>query len=381
MNIDCHPHYFLECQVSYWWWRVVPVSLIVIGTVGNVLSLLVLLRKNLRRLSASVYLLFLAASDLLFIWSYTVRETLYAITGINLINLSSVFCRGLFWMGLTSASFSIWLLVSLTIERVFMTRFPVYSYQRLTPKLATKICCALLVVVMVANGHVIFGFTLHDVDTFSEGSNFSEVHRRIIERFPCQFISEEYFLFYVTYWNMIYMIFFNIIPIIIITTGNISIAATILTQRKKMKVHPVSSCGNTTAVSCKSSVSEQRQISSVRHVNDAERLPKFDDVNTSEPRDSTQNNSSVTRLLFVICAFFVITTVPFAVFYVFKPHVQEVSYKGVARIQLIQSVIHSLMFSNFSLNFFLYFVSGTLFKQEWTRLKAEVRNKMHCVSI
>jgi hypothetical protein len=43
-----------------------------------------------------------------------------------------------------------------------------------------------------------------------------------------------------------------------------------------------------------------------------------------------------------------------------------------ARWQLFTVIVNLLLWSNFSFNFFFYFMSGTLFKREWKRIMEKV---------
>ena len=55
-------------QAALWVWKIVPVTLLTIGTVGNILNIIVLSRKQMRKYSTTIYLLFLAVSDMFMVF-------------------------------------------------------------------------------------------------------------------------------------------------------------------------------------------------------------------------------------------------------------------------------------------------------------------------
>lgn len=392
IHVNCFPNYFWECQVAYWVWRIFPVCSIFIGTCGNILNLIILSRKNVRKFSTSVYLLFLTVSDLAFLWCTAFRDTIYAVTGRNPADESEFNCKLLYWLSLTFASSSVWILVLLTIERVMMTRAPVFSWQRLSPRVAVVACSVLLCVAAVLNSHTLYGFTLYDIDKFNATFGETDARLSVVKQFPCFYSSPGYRLLYEKYWSPTVLILYTVIPMIIIIIGNINIATTIIIQKKKsMKIRPAENSRRISSKICDCNSSEQRKkcVCASKHAHDVH--GSIDDVikgsgdttlGGSRGRMSinTKNNKSATRLLFALSVFFVVTTLPYCVYYVIKGYLTHVSFRDIARLQLTQAVVHNMLFCNFSFNFFFYFASGTVFKQEWTRLTSNARRKIRELS-
>ncbi|KAH3877583.1 hypothetical protein DPMN_001458 [Dreissena polymorpha] len=124
----------------------------------------------------------------------------------------------------------------------------------------------------------------------------------------------------------------NIIPVCIITAGNLALLAALVKQKRQLRrVAP------NIAKGC--SVAGRRQKSS-------------------------------TRMLFILSGFFMITTLPYTMFRVYKDFNPSIGPREYARDILLESATEMLLSCNFTLNFFLYFVSGTLFKQEWQCIHA-----------
>jgi len=124
----------------------------------------------------------------------------------------------------------------------------------------------------------------------------------------------------------------NLIPIALIVLGNITIVVNIIQQRKKlMKIRP-------------SNISNQ---------------------------NTAHKHKSLTKLLFFLCGFFIATTAPFTISNVVTKWTNQNSTEAQHINELIFSTVcFNIGFCNFSFYFF-FFVSGTLFKQEWKKLLEE----------
>lgn len=161
-HVSCGDSNFAECYVAYWVWRTVPFALIGVGTFGNLISLVALTRPTLRRYSTSVYLTFLAVSDLLVLYCVVLRETVYAVTGKRFADASWLSCRATWWFAYTAAGSSVFMLVLLTCERVLMIKAPMFLRNKLTSKNAAIVASGTLTVVAVLNARMLLGFDLYD---------------------------------------------------------------------------------------------------------------------------------------------------------------------------------------------------------------------------
>lgn len=326
---DCGPGFYFECKVAYWLWRIFPVTLIIIGTFGNSLNIVVLSRKQMRNFSTNIYVLFLAITELAVLWIYVVPETIFSITGYQIDYMSPVSCRIRMWLSLTVGAFSPWILVLLTLERTLLTRFPVFSRNKLTPRNAVIASALCFVIIALVNGHVIFGFRFIDIPAVNNSTVFHP---------QCSFSSLEYGNFFVNSWSVIFLIIHNLVPATFILIGNFNIAGVILLQRKRLaRVNPAPS------------------------TSDADNIRK----------------KSSTKILFIISGFFIITLTPWCIHYVARGQISEpLSGQKLAEWQLFTVIVNILAWSNFSFNFFFYFVSGSHFKSEWNRVVEEAKIKL-----
>lgn len=331
---ECEPNNFIECRIAYWLWRTVPFILLAIGTFGNVVNIIILSRQKLRTFSTGVYLLILAISELTFLWTGLLPDTIYSITTFRLIDQSEVICRTRWWIALTSATLSVWILVLLTIERTLLTKAPVFSRNKMTPRFALISSLIVLVLVGLINGHMIYGFSIYTSTADKTVDDNIGENQLNASAFPCDFISSEYKYFYVHIWAVIMFILYTLLPSIIIILGNINIAAVILLQRKRQaKVAP----GNP----AKEAIANRKKSSA--------------------------------RMLFILSFFFMLSTMPYCIYFVVRSQVKYISDRNVAKWQLLTVIVNILGWCNFTFNFFFYFVNGTLFKQEWKRLVSKTK--------
>lgn len=333
---DCAPFYYIECRIAYWLWRTVPFVLLVIGTIGNILNICILSRQPLRRYSTGVFLLTLAISEITFLWSGLLPDTVYSITAFRFEDQAEIICRTRWWWALTSASFSVWVLVLLTLERTLLTKAPVFSRKYLTSKSAAISAFVVFLTIVSVNSHLLFGFTL-------ESKKAERIHRNetgnsvVLADLPCDFASTEYKLFYERTWSILVFILYTLLPAIIIISGNVNIALVLMFRIKRQaKIVP--------AVAAKK-IAEDRQKSSA-------------------------------KMLFILCLVFLITTMPYCIYFVVRGQIEEMSDKSVARWQLITVSVNILGWCNFTFNFFFYFVSGTLFKQEWQKIRRRIQDSV-----
>ena len=78
-------------QAALWIWKIVPVTLLTIGTVGNILNIIVLSRRQMRKYSTTIYLLFLAVSDMFMLWGSISRQILITVWHVEVIEISVLF--------------------------------------------------------------------------------------------------------------------------------------------------------------------------------------------------------------------------------------------------------------------------------------------------
>lgn len=319
---NCDVKQFIACQVSLWLWRTVPNIQLVFGTVGNILNVIILSRQKFRVHSTTVYLICLSFADLMTLWTFPFIRMLRHGFSIDPRNQSDIFCKLIPWLNYSAAGYSVWLLVALTVERMLLTRCPVYARSKLSCRKSLVVAMVLMTITFVLPVYLLFGFKIQSIPvTKSNGTVFQSV---------CHFTSNSFRNFYKTIRAWIALLALNVIPILIIASGNLVILLTLIQQRKKVKT--------------------------VTAPTDYRRWRVY---------PSSRSKSS-TRTILVVCLCFIVTTLPHTISEVVQGQLDTSMYSDEEyAYQALQHTIMSLLlYCNFSCNFLLYVVSGTLFKQE-----------------
>ncbi|XP_052778115.1 thyrotropin-releasing hormone receptor-like [Mya arenaria] len=105
-------------------YRIVPPVLLVMGTFGNILTIIVLTRPASRKTSTAIYLIAMAFADLMVLYTGLLRWWMIHSFGIDISLLGNVGCRLIWFFVFASPQLSSWLLVAVTCERIISTKWP-----------------------------------------------------------------------------------------------------------------------------------------------------------------------------------------------------------------------------------------------------------------
>ena len=95
----------------------------------------------------------------------------------------------------------------------------------------------------------------------------------------------------------------------------------------------------------------------------------------SAPRSKRQNAAN--KMLFAISIFCLLTTIPRCSFLlVLTVAIKQPTPQSFATLQLCYAVTLIMYFCNYTFNFYLYCLSGSIFKEEWNTVVGEVKQKV-----
>ena len=149
---------------------IIPIVLIVIGTFGNLLSIIILLNKDNRRITTNIYLIFLCLMDTISLYQWNLSRAVYALTNgqrdmwgrsLFMCKLSEFFP---FYALHTSAMF----LTCVELDRACLLRIGWYKRQIARRQIALIICITILVMIFGLNGFLFalgFEYTTYDNHT------------------------------------------------------------------------------------------------------------------------------------------------------------------------------------------------------------------------
>ena len=276
--------------------------LVILGTIGNVLSAIVMQRKRLRKYTTSVYLTMLACVDTAVLFTGLSRQWVLAVFNTDIRFLTSGLCKLHLFLMYFLVQLEAWILVCVAIERLVAVWLPLKAQRIFTRRFALLQMTALLLGLFVLNSHLFRTQIL--IPLGAGGGNI------------CRF--DPFFEFFrLKIWGWIDMVFASILPFGIMISSSIAIVAKLYIQR-----HKTASQGNASA-----------------------------------------KNASVTVMLLVVCGVFFVCTLPITI-YLSKSSDYERMYGCCYSNNVIWPLVNMFMYLNHAANFFLYCASGPRFRAE-----------------
>ena len=129
---------------------------IVIGTICNVLTFMVMRRKKMRHQSTYFYMAILAVLDQLVLIFGCLNYWMYVTFNINLLAYSHVLCKSVSFLYYSMLHMSVWMVVVMTIERFIAVALPLQASRLCTVRRAKKVTLMLLFTIGCINLHFVF---------------------------------------------------------------------------------------------------------------------------------------------------------------------------------------------------------------------------------
>jgi hypothetical protein len=193
---------------------------VILGFIGNFLSIIVFSRKTLRSRSCSMYFLSLSMSNICVLFGYTLENLLFHGYGIQFLS-NTFMCKSTIFLIYASTDISNYLLTLAAIDRCVLVSYPTAHYWFCRKSTANIFITITILLFSLINSHFLYGF-------------------RVDQDGSCLPISKEYIYFYVHHYDSyIDIIKTVLIPFLIILTCNICI---ILKLTRKRSFLSTTSC-------------------------------------------------------------------------------------------------------------------------------------------
>ncbi|OWF54091.1 Orexin receptor type 2 [Mizuhopecten yessoensis] len=293
----------------------VPPFMIVFGTFGNILSIFILTRKNIRQSTCTVYLVVLACSDLVVLYTGLLRTWISATFQNDIRTHTSGLCKVHTWLVYVSLDFSAWILVAVTAERVALVWFPHKAKAKCTKKSAAFVITPIFVCLMLINSHILYGM---DRVVKVDGNSTSIL---------CDFVTENYRYFFDELWPWVDLTIFCGLPFCFLVAGNVLIITKVFASQRAAR----------------------RQV--VPH-----------DPNSRAQRSQM---SSMSIMLICLNCVFMLCTTPVSIYLIGYIHWYRGASESIkATLSLFWTLVNVLMYANNTFNFLLYCMSGSRFRAE-----------------
>ncbi|CAF1334467.1 unnamed protein product [Adineta steineri] len=283
--------------------------LIIVGTVGNLLTIIVLLRRNLRRLVTIRYLIVVSICDTISLYGWNLNSFYkfnISSTNQNLEDVSLIHCRVISFMTFVSLQLSSWCLTAVSFDRALNLYWLHWKQSFGKLKYTKYYICILTFLCIGLNSHILFlnGYrtTSGTINCYSTRDNPNYIYPQ---------------------WERVHLIVYNLCPFAIMCICNTYIiAVTVRSSRAQIESTP-----------------------------------------PTVQRKNIERYRQLTALLIIVTFVFVILTLPACIYFVFFRHNLELKTERTRR-HMIQITVNSIQFTSHAINFFLYCFSAKSFLNE-----------------
>lgn len=290
-------------------WKYCPPLLLITGTFGNLMTLIVL--SQLKDGNASMPFCFqaLAISDLTLLYSGLLRNWMLYAFNFEIRNLHSIICRFHIWIVYVTGMTSSWFLVTMTCIRLLSVARPhrvneFCTRRKLRATVGIVICtCCLL------NAHILYGFA-----TDKGGI--------------CNYKDEEYENFARGPWPWVDLMFTVLLPFVLIFIGNMTLVWNVATS-----------------------------VQILKHIDPAPSRAARATIHRKRA------SNALTLTLISVSSVYLILTSPICVYLIVDIYVKEWDSSLTSSSTLAWAVTNVLWYANSTANFYLYCMSGSRFRQ------------------
>ena len=320
-SLDSLPLY----QASQWIWKVTPPVTVAFGTFGNLMAITILNRLRSDRSAMNLYMRALAASDLCVLYTglavIWVNETL----GFDVRATHGVVCKLRFWILNSCGAFSTWLLVVFTLHRAASVVWPHRVNVVCTRRKTLVAVSGMLLVACLPYSHALYGFDVVSTET---------------SRF-CTMRFQSYAIFLEDVWLKVDMFFFILLPFAFLVLSNGVLIVTLA-----------------------------RSVKAARET-----------LTTGQQTGSRQKKASATTVMVIVVSMaFVVLSLPLSVKNIFfSLYISDFTsfhkLQDIAVGSFFDSLAQMLVCWNYSINFYVYFLTGTRFRKEFENIVCCWRKK------
>jgi hypothetical protein len=149
---------------------IIPIILIVVGTIGNLLCVIILLKKENRKISTNIYLIFLCIMDTLSLYQWNLTYMVFTFTGgkLQIINQSLFLCKSVEFLAFYTLHTSAMFLTLVSLDRACLLWNRWYKRKIAQANVALIFCIIILLILFGLDGFL-FGlgieYTVYDNST------------------------------------------------------------------------------------------------------------------------------------------------------------------------------------------------------------------------
>jgi hypothetical protein len=364
------------CGINLMLWDLIPPIYLIIGTFGNIFSIVIWSNRRLAHQTQhmTIVLMCLGFADTLVLYTGFLRHYLRKSTyiGWNIQNAGMMVCKIHEFLVYFGLSFSVWLVAFIAVERCFCI---VFSHPKVRNQLPKILCCfggnearahdhkrglccrrpvsIYIMVVLIAcisifvNSHIFWTRVFHTHDCANDRITFK--------------------VFLETVWPAVDLAFSAIVPVSLVIASTILIAFTLCC----LKSNTLSSVNNVAQTVRKAKATKRSVKSDGSQEHSSVRSDR------SKRRSVVERKTNrITCTLICVSLCYVVCTCPAKVYIVFVPTItpRDVTPEIFFRYRLLWTCLLSLQYLANVVNFLIYSVANSLFRDQLREIFRSKRN-------
>ncbi|UJR27502.1 hypothetical protein I4U23_008786 [Adineta vaga] len=315
--------------------------LILFGSICNITTFIVMRRRRMRVSSTCFYMAALAVTDTLVLWTGCLNQWFYIIHIPTVVAKSNFTCKLLPFLFVLFADASVWIIVCMSFERYFAVSHPLRASQMCTTKRAKWVLLVMFVVFALIDGHFLLTLELEIID-----GHYRVCHPKTWAR---HFVGKIFVFIDALKYSAIPFCILLILSIMIIQ--RVFRAEGISAQLQNLRyLHNYRPYSATASLSC------------ATHTSALTVNPLPSNTLTS----NTRVGRRVTFMLLSVSIAFCVFSAPMSLMQI----VQSITKPGYHETPLAigKAIAELCQYINHSCNFFLYALTGRVFRREFVRL-------------
>ena len=307
-------------RASYIVGKIVLPIILVFGTFGNVMIIVIMNRLRSTVSSISVYFTALAVSDLVFIYTVVMRNLIGYNIMFDYFTISTAVCKiGQFLLYVTGVT-SAWILVAMTVQRAASVVWPH----------RVSVLCTRRKSIFTVMGIVLFTVSIHSHILYGAELIYDDNGTLVV----CCVKRDGYGRFMENVWSWVDLLSFSALPFLCLVASN-----GLLVKKLTFSIHETN---------LKLSLGQSDQA-----------------------KTRTRKVSSVTVTLIAVSTTFILLNLPFSAYILLHafdvlPGSDDLEAKTLSNF--IYAVVNILWYCNSAVNFYLYCLTGSKFRTECLRV-------------
>ncbi|CAI2735075.1 unnamed protein product [Schistosoma spindalis] len=366
------------CNIINLLWMYIPPIIFILGSLGNILSFVILRHSSTGSVTTFVYLIARSIVDEMVLTIGLLRRWIDKIFDTKFENSSNFMCKMIHFWGTSSSLLSVWLTVTLTAERALVVSFPLHVSRLISYTRVRNIIIILSILCAILSLHFCFtvGITSNCSHKLSKSSSslssssWLTTNRTIQMNLTIPFINHNKqmkcfeqcsilpkYSSLNWYWSSFDAILYSYLPFCLIFTFNIIILKSVYyasKQRKQLHIHNYT---------LKSSKNQLLLPTSPLIKTKSIIIQKNKQINNN---NNDSNIKQLTIILLIISFSFLVTTFTI-VFIKILAQVLDLSGKNKFNIRiylrLIDTIAELFMYINHAMNFYLFCATGKTFRK------------------